>query len=213
MWHDFRAGAGRLACRYRALERLDTVLVDDVLRHAHLHPEHQIGVLGNRARRIVDARIVDVEELRDRKAREPDIGDVDEGVEPRARLSDHMAAERRDIVRTGVARRDAGRCPLMRHKLVGRNPDRGAVRIDMAVQVDQAGSHQLAVGAEHAVGARRRNVCLDCLDHPEADSDIAFAAQILARIEHVPALDHEIELVVRSHRGECGRARKCKRSG
>jgi hypothetical protein len=138
---------------------------------------------------------------------------MDEGIEPCARLPDHVAAEGREIVRAGVARRDAGCRSLMRHKLVGRDADRGAVRIDVAVQVDQAGRHQLAVGTEHAVCARCRDVGLERLDHPEADADVALAAQILARIEHVAALDHEIELVVRPHRGECGRAGKRKRSG
>ena len=48
--------------------------------------------------------------------------------------------------------------------------------------------------------ARRRNFRLDRLDHAPADADVAFAAQRLAGIEHVAALDHEIELVVRPHR-------------
>ena len=38
------------------------------------------------------------------------------------------------------------------------------------------------------------------LDHTPADADVAFAAQRLAGIEHVAALDHEVELVGRPHR-------------
>ena len=49
------------------------------------------------------------------------------------------------------------------------------------------------------------------LDHPEADADVALAAKILARVEHIAALDHEIELVGRPHRGERGAAGKRKR--
>ena len=69
------------------------------------------------------------------------------------------------------------------------------------MQVDQPGRHQLAAGIEHAQRARRRDVGLDRLDQAIADADVAPAAQRLARIEHVAALDHEIELVVRPHGG------------
>ena len=71
----------------------------------------------------------------------------------------------------------------------------------MAVQVDQAGRHQLARGIEHALRPLGRNIGLDRLDQPEADADIAAAAQRLADVEHVAALDDEIELVVRPHGG------------
>ena len=50
-------------------------------------------------------------------------------------------------------------------------------------------------------GARGRNLVFDRLDHAPANADVALAAQRLAGIEHVAALDHEVELVVRSHRG------------
>ena len=42
---------------------------------------------------------------------------------------------------------------------------------------------------------------LERLDHAPADADVALAPQRLARIEHVAALDDEVELVVRPHRG------------
>ncbi len=42
---------------------------------------------------------------------------------------------------------------------------------------------------------------LDRFDHAVADADVAPAAQALAGIEHVAALDDEIELVVRPHGG------------
>ncbi len=69
------------------------------------------------------------------------------------------------------------------------------------MQVDQPGRDQLAGGIEHALRARRRDVALDRLDQAEADADVALAAQRLARIEHVAALDDEVELVVRPHGG------------
>jgi hypothetical protein len=77
-----------------------------------------------------------------------------------------------------------------------------AVGIDVAVQVDQARRHQLAGGVEHAQRPLRRDVGLERLDHPIADADVAPAPQRLARVEHVAALDDEIELVVRTHGGE-----------
>lgn len=70
----------------------------------------------------------------------------------------------------------------------------------MAMQVDETWRHQLSVSVEHAQGARRRNVGFDSLDFPETDTDIAFAAQRLARVEYIAVFDDEIELVVRSHR-------------
>jgi hypothetical protein len=70
------------------------------------------------------------------------------------------------------------------------------------VQVDEAGRHQLAGGIEHAQRPLGRNLGLDRLDQPIADADVALAAQRLARIEHVAALDDEVELVARRHGGE-----------
>src|SRR4029077_8850106 len=46
-----------------------------------------------------------------------------------------------------------------------------------------------------------RNGRLDRLDLAEAHADVALAAQLLARVEQLAALDDEVELVVRAHRG------------
>ena len=94
----------------------------------------------------------------------------------------------------------------MRHQFVRRNSDRGTVRVDVAVQVDETGRHQLAAGIEHAQRPRGRDVGLDGFDQAEADADVAAAAQRLAWVEHVATLDEKIELVVRTHGGECWRA-------
>jgi hypothetical protein len=72
------------------------------------------------------------------------------------------------------------------------------------VEIDEPGGHELAAGIEQAQRAGGRNVGVDRLDDAVADADVALAAQRLARIEHVAAFDHQIELVVRSH----GRARR-----
>ncbi len=152
-------------------------------------------------------REVDIVELGDRERRKPHIGNVDEGVEAGARLRRDEAAERREIIRAGIPRRDAGGGALVGHELVGGNADRRPVRVHVRVEVDQSRRDQLAGGIEHAQRARRRNLGFHRLDHAIADADIAPAAQRLARIEHIAALDHKIELVVRPHRGTCRTAR------
>ena len=89
----------------------------------------------------------------------------------------------------------------MRDKLVRGNADRGAIGINMRMQIDEARRHQLSGGIEHALRLVGGNVRFERLDQPEPDTDIALSAQRLARIEHVAALDHEIEFVVWPHRG------------
>jgi hypothetical protein len=76
------------------------------------------------------------------------------------------------------------------------------------VQVDQAGGDQLARCVQGLRRARGRNFRFDRLDHAPADTDVAFSPQRLTGVEHVAALDNEIELVVRTHRGfgRCGEA-------
>jgi hypothetical protein len=53
------------------------------------------------------------------------------------------------------------------------------------------------------------------LDQAEAHADVALGPEVLAGIEHLAALDDEVELVVRAHGGErggaaeaCGRQRQ-----
>ena len=144
MNHDAATRSGLLAGRDRPLQRLDAVLGDHVLRHAHLRADRDVGILGDGLRGRVHIRDVDVRELGDRERREPGIGDVDKGVEAGARLRHDEAAERGEIVGPGIAGRDAGRRALMADELVGRNADRRAVGVDMSVQVDETRRHELA---------------------------------------------------------------------
>jgi hypothetical protein len=72
------------------------------------------------------------------------------------------------------------------------------------MQVDQPGGRKLAGGIEQAQCACRGNVGFERLDQAIADADVAPAAQRLARVEHLRALDHEVELVVRPHGGGGG---------
>ena len=70
---------------------------------------------------IFERREVDIVKLGNRKWRKAHVRDVHEGIEARARLRDDVAAKRREIVGTRVARRDAGRGALMGDELVRRD--------------------------------------------------------------------------------------------
>ena len=83
----------------------------------------------------------------------------------------------------------------------------------MAMQVDEAGRHQFAGGVEHAQRARLGDVGFHRLDHAVADADVAFAAQRLAGVEHIAALDQEVEFVVRPHGGARAARRQSQCSG
>ena len=201
--HHLAAGAGDLAGADRALEGLEAVARDHVLRHAHLDSDGDVGVFRQRLRRRVGLREVDVEQLGDREGREADVGDVHESVEPRARPVGHGAPHEGEGARARVARRHRGGGALVGHQLVGRDAD--ARGVDVRVQVDQARHDEPARRVHDAVGARGRDVGLQRLDDAEADADVALGAQLLARVEHLAALDDEVELVVRTH----GRLHAC----
>ena len=158
MTHHLGAAPGLFAGGDCALERLEPVLGDHVLRHPHLDAEHHVGVLGDGPRGLVDTREIDVVELRHRKAGKPDIGDVHERKQARARLADDVAAEGREIVGAGIAGRHAGGGALIGDQFVGRDADRRAVGKHVRMQIDQSRRHQLAAGVEHPQRARRRNV-------------------------------------------------------
>jgi hypothetical protein len=59
----------------------------------------------------------------------------------------------------------------------------------------------------------------DLVDHAVTDADVAPAAQLLARVEHVSAFDHKIEFVSGPHcgmdpnarAGKCNRASGCQK--
>ncbi len=200
MDHHLGRPAAHLAGLDGALERLEPVLEDDVLRHPHLDADQEVLVLRQRHGAGFDLRIVDIVEFGDRERGQAVVGDVDEGIDPRPRLRHDVATQRREIVDAGIARRDHGGGALELHQFVGGNADRRAVGVDMAMQIDEARGHELASGIDGLQGAGGRNLRLDRLDHAPADADIALALERLAGIEHVAALDHQIELVVRPHR-------------
>src|SRR5262249_10283495 len=111
----------------------------------------------------VDLGKVDVVKLGDGKRCQPDVGDMHEGIKPRPRLRRDMPAERGEVVGAGVARRHAGGGALMSNELVRRNADRGAVGIDVSVQVNESRRYQLAAGVEHALRPRCWNLRLQRL--------------------------------------------------
>jgi hypothetical protein len=130
-------------------------------------------------------------------------------------LRHDIAAQRGQIVDPGVARRHHRGGALKLHQLVGGDADRRAVGIDMTVQVDQPRRHQFSRSIDRLRNAGGGNFVLDRLDHAPANTDIALSPQRLAGVEYVAALDHEVELVVRSHRsiGRTGHHGHRRRSG
>ena len=71
----------------------------------------------------------------------------------------------------------------------------------MAVKIDEARRHQLAGRIDHAQGTSLGNIWLDRLDHTKPYADVAAAAQRLTGIEHIAALDQQVEFVIRPHCG------------
>jgi hypothetical protein len=65
--HHTASGSGLFASSDRPLQRLDAVLGDHVLRHAHLGAERDVAILGDGLGRRVHVGDVDVGELGDRK--------------------------------------------------------------------------------------------------------------------------------------------------
>ncbi len=124
MHHHLGRPAAHLAGFYRSLQRFEAMLGNDVLRHPDFDAEQEIRILGQRHGAGVDLRVVDVVEFGDREARQAVIGDMDEGVNPCPRLRHDVAAQRRDIVDAGVARRNDRGGGLRLHQFVGGNTDR-----------------------------------------------------------------------------------------
>ena len=79
---------------------------------------------------------------------------------------------------------------------------------DVGMQVDQARRNELPAGAQNPVRLVGGNIGFQRLDRAEADADVALGAQVLAGVENLPALDHEVELVIGPHGRERARARR-----
>ena len=141
-------------------------------------------------------RVVDVQHLAHREARQADRGDVQEGEDAGARRGDAEMLEGREAAGAGVARAHIGRGAGEGHQLVAGQADAGA-RQDVGVEVDEARQDELARGVEHLRAARRRDLGLDGGDHGVADADVPPAAQVLAGIDHLAAADDEIVGIVR----------------
>src|SRR5262245_7688026 len=106
---------------YRARIRPGSPLRRPCNRNCRRHGN--IRILTDRLGAGVHLREIDVVELRDGKRRQPDIGDMHEGVESGAGLPDNEAPEGGEIVCTGVTRRNTCRGALIDHGFVGRKAD------------------------------------------------------------------------------------------
>jgi hypothetical protein len=61
------------------------------------------------------------------------------------------------------------------------------------MQVDESRRHQFASGVKDALCAFRRDIRFECLDHAEADADVAPRTQALTGVEYIAALDQQVE--------------------
>ena len=73
---------------------------------------------------------------------------MNEGKQPAARLRRHQPLEAGEVIRTRVSRADVSGRAGKRHQFVGRNADRGAVGINVRVQIDEAWRDELAFGVD-----------------------------------------------------------------
>ena len=108
-------------------------------------------------------------------------------------MTDDGAAEGGKGVGAGIACRDERRRALVGNELVAGDADGGA-RIDVGVQVDQAGRHELAGGRQQALRLVGGYVGRERLDQAEAHADVALGSEVLAGIEHLAALDERSNL-------------------
>ena len=124
MNHHPGGPAAHLASLDPTLQRLQAMLKDHILRHPHFDADQEIRIFRQRHGAGLHLRVIDVVEFGHRESRQSVVGDVHERVNPRTRLRHDVAAQRRQIVDAGVARRDHGRGSLELHQLVGGNADR-----------------------------------------------------------------------------------------
>ena len=195
--HDAAIGACNFAGPDRALERLDAMACDHVLRHAHLDADGKVGVLCERLCRDFGLREIDIEQFADRKRRQADVGDVHESKDPRSRLSRRVPAVGGEGARARVAGGHRRGGALVKHQLVGRDAD--TTGEDMRVQVDQTRNDEATCSIHDPIGPRRGDVGLKRFDAAVANADVQLSAQLLAGVEHVAALDDKVELVGRPH--------------
>ena len=127
---------------------------------------------------------------------------MDEGVNPRPRLRHDVAAQRREIVDAGIAcRHDRGRA-LELHQFVGGNADRRAIGID----VGNAGRSSPGVTslpeASMVLEARAAGISASIASiTPQRMPMSRFPRSDWLGSSTIAALDDEVELVVRPHRG------------
>ena len=124
IWHMTRAqgpasSAARIARRRGSRPFTPTTLT----LSRTLTPRQNSGLAATARGAVLDLGVVDVEHLGHREAREPEVGDVDEGVDAGARLASHVALEGGDVVGAGIARRDGSGGAGERRELVGRDAD------------------------------------------------------------------------------------------
>ena len=119
--------------------------------------------------------------------------DVQIGQDADRAALDHVLAEAREIARAGGAGVDAGGDRAAAREILGVDAERSAAPIDMRVQVDQPGRDDRA-GDVADLGAARRPVRRPiAATRPPAKRDIGHPVDVLRRVDHPAAAQHQIE--------------------
>ncbi len=109
-----------------------------------------------------------------------------------ARL-DHMLAEAGEIAGAGTAGIDRGGDAGGAAKLLGVDAERGATPIDMGVQVDQAGRHDLACNVAHGGRGIRLQAAADLRHLAVGKRDVADRVEPLRGVDHAAAAQDQVE--------------------
>jgi hypothetical protein len=117
------------------------------------------------------------------------IGQVEIGQDAHRRGLDHMGPEAGKIARARAAGIDEGRHRAAARERFRRHAQRSAAPVDMRVQVDQAGGHDLAAYVARVLALQ---IVADRCDLAAAEGDVGDAVDTLRRVDHPATLQHKI---------------------
>jgi hypothetical protein len=161
--------------------------------HSHLDAEDQVAILARHAgafARIDEAQIGTLtHHHRLGEGEDAGKGDVEIGQDAHRRRLDHMLAKAVEIAGARTAGIDEGGDAAAARQQFGLDAERGAAPIDMGVQVDQAGRHDLAGDVARVLG---RQALADRRHLAARESHVGHSVDILRRIDHPAALQYEI---------------------
>ncbi len=118
--------------------------------------------------------------------------DVEIGQDADRRALDDVGAEAMEVAGSGAAGIDQGsgaRAPGHRLRL---HAEAGAAPVNMGVQVDQTGHHELARGRDDLARRGSIDLGLDGRDPAILERDVGAPIPSLRGIDHPPAPDYEV---------------------